>query len=52
MLYGYNSVRAFPQQQAQLLSIGNEMVANTQDLMYPFFVIEFRADGPGESGSM
>lgn len=52
MLYGYNSIRAFPQQQAQLLSMGNEMVANTQDLMYPFFVIEFKADGPGGSGSM
>ncbi|KAH8588913.1 hypothetical protein B0O99DRAFT_655743 [Bisporella sp. PMI_857] len=48
MLYGYNSVRAFPQQQAQLLSIGNEMVANTQDLMYPFFVIEFRADAANQ----
>jgi hypothetical protein len=52
MLYGYNRIGAFPQQQAQLLSMGNEMVANTQDLMYPFFVIEFKADGPGGSGSM
>jgi hypothetical protein len=52
MLYGYNNLRAFPQQQAQLRSMGNEMVANTQDLIYPFFVIEFKADGPGVSGSM
>ncbi|KAH9216200.1 hypothetical protein DL95DRAFT_297485, partial [Leptodontidium sp. 2 PMI_412] len=51
MLYGYNR-EAFPQQQTQLRSMGNEMVANTQDLIYPFFVIEFKADGPGESGSM
>jgi hypothetical protein len=52
MLYGYDSIGAFPQQQAQLISMGNEMVANTQDLIYPFFVIEFKADGPGGSGSM
>ncbi len=52
MLYGYNRLGAFPQQQAQLRSIGNEMVANTQGLVYPFFVIEFKADGPGGSGSM
>jgi hypothetical protein len=30
----------------------NEMVANNQDLIYPFFVIEFKADGPGGSGSL
>ncbi|PVH69860.1 hypothetical protein DL98DRAFT_661451 [Cadophora sp. DSE1049] len=52
MLYGYNSLGAFPQQQAQLRTMANEMVANTQDLIYPFFVIEFKADGPGESGSL
>ncbi|KAM3068371.1 hypothetical protein ACMFMF_009186 [Clarireedia jacksonii] len=52
MLYGYNRPRAFPRQQAQLRSMGNEMVANTQSLVYPFFVIEFKADGPGGSGSM
>ncbi|KAK5013183.1 hypothetical protein LTR60_003999 [Cryomyces antarcticus] len=52
MLYGYNRLGAFPQQQAQLRSMGNEIVANTQGLVYPFFVIEFKADGPGGSGSM
>lgn len=52
MLYGYNRLGAFPQQQAQLRSMGNEMVANTQGLVYPFFIIEFTADGPGGSGSM
>lgn len=52
MLYGYNRLGAFPQQSAQLRSMGNEMVANTQGLVYPFFVIEFKADGPGGSGSM
>ncbi|KAH8593092.1 hypothetical protein B0O99DRAFT_653493 [Bisporella sp. PMI_857] len=53
MLFGYNRNGAFPQQQqTQLRSMGNEMVANTQGLVYPFFVIEFKADGPGGSGSM
>lgn len=52
MLFGYNRNGAFPQQQTQLRSMGNEMVANTQGLLYPFFVIEFKADGPGGSGSM
>lgn len=52
MLFGYNRLGALPQQQAQLRSMGNEMVANTQGLLYPFFVIEFKADGPGGSGSM
>ncbi|KAF4632617.1 hypothetical protein G7Y89_g5508 [Cudoniella acicularis] len=51
MLYGYNSIGAFPKQQAQPRSMGNEMVANSQDLIYPFFVVEFKADGPGGSGS-
>ncbi|KAI9799412.1 MAG: hypothetical protein M1825_004512 [Sarcosagium campestre] len=52
MIFGYNRNEAFAQQQTQLLSMGNEMVANTQDVLYPFFVIEFKADGPGVSGSM
>jgi hypothetical protein len=52
MLYRYNRLGAFPQQQAQLRSMGNEMMANTQNLIYPLFVIEFKADGPGGSGSM
>jgi hypothetical protein len=49
MLFGY---KAFPQQQAQLISLGNEMVANSQGLIYPFFVIEFKADGPSGAGSL
>ncbi|KAJ9133153.1 hypothetical protein NKR23_g10945 [Pleurostoma richardsiae] len=50
MLYGYNRQAAFPQQQAQLISMGTEMVANNQynGLLYPFFIIEFK----GDSGSM
>jgi hypothetical protein len=52
MLYGYNRIGAFPQHQCQLISMGNEMVANSQVLMYPFFVIEFKGDGPGVPGSL
>ncbi len=52
VLYGYNSIKTFPQHQDHLRSMGNEMVANVQDLVYPFFVIEFQADSPGESGSI
>ncbi|KAF4631100.1 hypothetical protein G7Y89_g7042 [Cudoniella acicularis] len=54
ILYGYNRLGAFPEEQIQLQfrSMGKEMLANTQELVYPFFVIEFKADGPGGSGSM
>ncbi|KAI1464045.1 uncharacterized protein F4812DRAFT_453164 [Daldinia caldariorum] len=50
MLYGYNRSQAFPQQEAQLISMGTEMIANNQPegLLYPFFAIEFE----GDSGSM
>jgi hypothetical protein len=52
LLYGYSRTGAFHQQQAQFPSMGNEMVANSNGLVYPFFVIEFKADGPSGSGSM
>jgi hypothetical protein len=52
MLYGYNRLGAFPHQQTKLISMGTEIVANSQGLIFPFFVIEFKADGPGGSGSM
>ncbi|KAK0628624.1 hypothetical protein B0T17DRAFT_478615, partial [Bombardia bombarda] len=47
MLYGYSRHHAFPDQQTQLISMGNEMdgAANSQSLMYPFFVIEFKGNG-------
>ncbi|TGJ78378.1 hypothetical protein E0Z10_g10387 [Xylaria hypoxylon] len=50
MLYGYSRHHAFPNQQTQLISMGNEMngTANSQSLMYPFFVIEFK----GNSGDL
>ncbi|KAI1106983.1 hypothetical protein F4804DRAFT_256427 [Jackrogersella minutella] len=52
MLYGYNRQGAFPKQQAQLISMGTEMAANTQDLLYPFFVIEFKGEGPSGAGNL
>jgi len=52
LLYGYSRTRAFHQQQAPFPSMGNEMVANSNGLVYPFFVIEFKADGPSGNGSM
>ncbi|KAK3291915.1 uncharacterized protein B0H64DRAFT_242639 [Chaetomium fimeti] len=51
MLYGYNRQAAFPQQQTQLIFLGSEMIANSQGLVYPFFVIEFKGDGPSGAGS-
>ncbi|KAK3373232.1 hypothetical protein B0T24DRAFT_593463 [Lasiosphaeria ovina] len=45
MMYGYSRHHAFPQQQTQLISMGSEPMANTQGLMYPFFVIEFKGNG-------
>jgi hypothetical protein len=48
MLYGYSRHHAFPDQQTQLISMGDRPVANNQGLMYPFFVIEFK----GNSGNL
>ncbi|KAK0655439.1 hypothetical protein B0T16DRAFT_451121 [Cercophora newfieldiana] len=46
MLYGYSRHRAFPNQQKQLISMRIEMdgTADSQLLMYPFFVIEFKGE--------
>ncbi|KAK0655438.1 hypothetical protein B0T16DRAFT_314301, partial [Cercophora newfieldiana] len=44
MLYGYSD-DAFPNQLKQLFSMGDEPVANSQLLMYPFFAIEFKGEG-------
>jgi len=54
ILYGYNRFGAFTDEQlAQLRLMRNEIVTSSQDLVYPFFVIEFKADGPGaSSGSL
>ncbi|KAK4196192.1 hypothetical protein QBC40DRAFT_287797 [Triangularia verruculosa] len=53
MLYGYPRNGAFTRpQQAQFNSMGNIMVANSQNLIYPFFAIEFKGDGPSGGGTM
>ena len=53
ILYGYNRAGAFTEgQQAQFNSMGNDMTANSQNLIYPFFVIEFKADGSSGAGSL
>ncbi|KAM7204975.1 hypothetical protein V8F33_001216 [Rhypophila sp. PSN 637] len=52
MLYGYSRHGAFSRHQPQLISMGTEMVANNQGLVYPFFVIEFEGDGPTGGGTM
>ncbi|EGC48115.1 conserved hypothetical protein [Histoplasma capsulatum var. duboisii H88] len=48
ILYGYNRDVAFSQHTSHLLATGTESIANSQDLLYPFFDIEFR----GEDGSL
>jgi len=50
-LYGYNN-GAFPRQQTQLISMGTDMSANNQGLLYPFFAIDFKGDGSGGTGSL
>ncbi|KLU90718.1 hypothetical protein MAPG_10570 [Magnaporthiopsis poae ATCC 64411] len=52
MLYGYNGIAPFPQQRAQLISMGSEMVANGELLTYPFLAVEFKGDGPTGAGSL
>jgi hypothetical protein len=52
VIYGHNRQNAFPQQQAQLISMGTDMVANNQGLLYLFFAVEFKGDSPSGSGSM
>jgi hypothetical protein len=44
-LYGYNRPAAFPQQRAQLISMGAQPMANSQRLLYPFLGIEFEGSG-------
>ncbi|KFH41756.1 hypothetical protein ACRE_075200 [Hapsidospora chrysogenum ATCC 11550] len=46
MFYGYNWAQTFPQQQAQLASMGTGGLGNNQQLAYPFFVIELKGEGP------
>jgi hypothetical protein len=53
MIYGYNLANAFSEEQRkQLLSMGSEGLANSLGLLYPFFLVEFKADGPTGAGSL
>ncbi|KAI1173950.1 hypothetical protein F4777DRAFT_600047 [Nemania sp. FL0916] len=52
IVYGYNPENAFPQPRHRLLSMGLKAYANNQALLYPFFIVEFKADGPQGSGSL
>jgi hypothetical protein len=53
MLYGYSRTEAFTErQQALLISMGTEMVANSGGVLYPFLYVEFKGDGPSGSGSL
>jgi hypothetical protein len=52
MLYAYSRSGAFPKQEAQILSLGHDPVANSQDLICPFLAIEFTGDGPGSTGNL
>ncbi|KAL2753757.1 hypothetical protein ACRALDRAFT_1077331 [Sodiomyces alcalophilus JCM 7366] len=49
--YGYRDA-AFPGQLPQIVSMGDALSANSQGLLCPFFVIEFKGDGPGGTGSL
>ena len=51
MRYEYSN-EAFLQQQAQLILMGPQMMANNQGLIHPSFVIEFKGDGPTGLGIM
>lgn len=53
LLYGYDRSEVFTaSQQVQLGSLGKQVQANNLDLIYPFFVFEFKGDGPAGTGSM
>lgn len=52
MLYGYSQTNAFPQQQTHLSFFKDGITVNSQNLICPFFVVEFKVDGPSGGGSM
>lgn len=49
--FGYNRSKAFPDN-IQLINMGNDMVANGDDLLYPFLAVEFKSDGPYKSSNL
>ncbi|PFH61580.1 hypothetical protein XA68_16930 [Ophiocordyceps unilateralis] len=54
MLYGYRRETAINRRLAQLASRDDRIsgAANNLDLMYPFFAVEFKGDGPTRPGSL
>ncbi|KAM0209713.1 hypothetical protein ACHAQD_011054 [Fusarium lateritium] len=53
MLYGYNRSNAFnPEQQDWIATTGSSACANNEGLLYPFFAVEFKGDGPSSRGSL
>lgn len=53
MLYGYKEGEVFTKgRQAELISMNNEIRANNEGLMYPFFCIEAKGDGPSGRGRL
>ena len=49
-LYGYDRNRAFPSQEAQIVNNGSAAEAGSTGLLYPFFAIEFKGEGPTAGG--
>ncbi|KAM0346695.1 hypothetical protein ACHAPU_005408 [Fusarium lateritium] len=53
MLYGYNHFNAFDlEHRNEIATTGNAAFANNEGLMYPFFAVEFKGDGPSSRGSL
>ncbi|RDA88859.1 hypothetical protein CP532_5506 [Ophiocordyceps camponoti-leonardi (nom. inval.)] len=53
MLYGYRRrVSLTTRQQLCLSSVEADGLANSNGLVFPFLVVEFKADGPGFAGSL
>ncbi|KAL8412977.1 hypothetical protein RB596_009507 [Gaeumannomyces avenae] len=49
MLYGYNRRTAFTLQEAQLISMGTRMDANSHSLAFPFLTVELKGSGHAET---
>ncbi|KAF4622712.1 hypothetical protein G7Y89_g14314 [Cudoniella acicularis] len=50
MLFGYDSKRAFPDAASSVRKL--DAAANSQGLLFPFMVVEFKADGRSGAGSL
>jgi hypothetical protein len=50
LLYGYT--RAAFQNQEALATLGTDALANSQNLLFPFLLVEIKGDGSGSTGSL